>query len=56
MKGANPEEPDFYSFEKEWTEKHDHENYPVNPIYSPVEKCEQMYSKYYKEIKSAYQK
>ena len=52
MDKKNPKEPDFYSFEKAWTNQKKAFSYQGN--YKPVEACKKVYKMYFSEIESSY--
>ena len=45
-------EPDYYSFEKKWTQKNN--KYPSQAIYDPIKTSQKIYKKYYSDIRNVY--
>ncbi len=52
LKSKETNKPDFYSFEKKWTNMNN--KFPSSPIYNPVGVSQEIYNKYYNEIEKAY--
>lgn len=52
LNGQKVKEPDYYSFEKKWTQKYN--KYPSQAIYDPIKTSQKIYKKYYSEIRNVY--